>query len=303
MASSFVYWTSDGGGASGRDVVPTLYRWIGQQDNAELIVYGGDVYRDGRDVEFEEFLGQVGGSVERMCQTPGNHDWRDRVGNGSDARLRGYEDFWSAQPASRQPIDTTRRAGARYEHFIDVNGWRLIFLDTGPVKPNRPWPFGDESRAAWLRDALDTPGRSKMVFLHHSRLSWGLHGDNVGVDRVWRELFDEAGRPRVACTMAGHDHNASVYRPRDADLRATDIAGGVQIWVNGAGGAGFYERTTGTPADLYPADLPHDPPTFCVTQIELVDARNARVRLLGLGNPPRSDRSPTVLADFSYAFP
>ncbi len=299
MASSYIYWTSDGGGAEGGDRARVLFDWIHSQNNADLIVYGGDVYKRGRLQEYGEFLDQIGGDTSLFCETPGNHEYKNRSDDTELAIPVGYEQFWSNHMGAKQPIDQSKQGGARYEHFIDLNGWRLIFLDTGALEYRPAWPMGNNARSEWLQEALGAGGRSRIVFMHHSRLSWGLHGDNAGVDPIWRQLFDDHGNPRAVMTLAGHDHNATVYAPRDRGLGVVDIGRGVQMWVNGAGGAGFYERTAGTAADLYPAD-PTEEPTYCVTQIELKDDKHARVCLLGLGNPPRSDVTPAVLVDVSY---
>jgi hypothetical protein len=48
MPSKVVYWTSDGGGGSGSGPVAAgLHQWISAQNDAELIIYGGDIYSSG----------------------------------------------------------------------------------------------------------------------------------------------------------------------------------------------------------------------------------------------------------------
>jgi hypothetical protein len=305
MIPVFVYWTSDGGGADGGGVAAILHRWIANQGNAELIVYGGDVYKKGRKGEFGLFLSQVGGQVNRMCETPGNHEWKDRDTNGSDAFPRGYDEFWSdpAHP-SRQPVDKLKLGGARYEHILDLNGWRLIFLDTGALEYLPEWPMGNNARNVWLQDAVKGEGRSRIVFGHHSRLSWGKHGDNKGLDGMWRLLFDNAGAPKVAFTLSGHDHNVSVYKPRNRDLVVTDLKKGVDVWVNGRGGDSFYNRNDGTRPEVFPpnGDPSKDSLGFCVTQIELIDVQRARVRVRNLGNPPNCELEAATLVDKTYDF-
>jgi Calcineurin-like phosphoesterase len=312
MASKIIYWTADGGGGDGSGPVATeLHKWIVQQDDAELIIYGGDVYSSGTTQEFAEFFDQMGGDVSRMCETAGNHDWaipQPRPGAGEIPT--GYEDFWSSRP-SQQPIDTAKQAGARYEHFRDLNGWRLIFLDTGQCKGRcqgtRKWPFTEHSQIAWLTGALGGQCQGRMLFAHHGRLSWGSHGDNPGLDDLWRLLFDAVGKPLVSLTLSGHDHNVSVYAPRDRDLQRTaNPKDGIQIIVNGAGGDGQYMRTGGTRADVYPASdsAQDDPPTYCVTRIEIVDASTAHLRVLGFGAEPSSTAGPqATLFQQTYTFP
>ena len=177
----------------------------------------------------------------------------------------------------------------------DINGWRLIFLDTGACKGN-PWPMGDAGRATWLRRVLtETPGRAKIVMAHHSRLSRGKHGDVRDVDGLWRTLFDAAtGAPLASLTMAGHDHNVSVYGPRAADRPEhgpVAFAKGIHLIVNGAGGNGHDIGFVGTRPDLF-----SDEDNFCVTRINLIDATSADIDILGFGpNNPPTAAVPAVL--------
>jgi hypothetical protein len=303
MPSKIIYWTADGGGSDGSGpVAAELHRWIVAQGDAELIVYGGDVYTTGTPQEFADFFTQMGSDVSRMCQTAGNHDWKTAHSRpGAGVIPTGYEDFWAAHP-SRQPIDQNKRHGARYEHAIDVNGWRLVFLDTGRCDGRcegpRKWPFSDAGQVNWLRGVLSPPGespRGRMLFAHHGRLSWGGHGDNPGLDDLWKLLFDEHGHPLVSLTLSGHDHNVSVYRPRNRELQVVpNSRDGIQIIVNGAGGDGQYPRNEGTRAEIYPlsASEEDDPPTYCVTRIEFVDAHTARLSVLNFGPEPESAAGP-----------
>src|SRR5207302_1994519 len=133
-----------------------------------------------------------------------------------------------------------------------------------PCKGN-PWPTGDADRIDWLRRVLtETPGRSKILFAHHSRLSRGKHGDNEDVDAMWRMLFDAAtGAPLVSLTMGGHDHNVSVYGPRPAshpERGSVAFAQGIHVIVNGAGGHGHDIGWQGTKPDV-----PFDEHNSCVT--------------------------------------
>ena len=82
---SVVYWISDGvgegvtlGGADQNTPVPTLLiRWIRTKGSPSLIINGGDVYPAGKSREFAEFFKQMDNDVSLMCETPGNHDWKD----------------------------------------------------------------------------------------------------------------------------------------------------------------------------------------------------------------------------------
>src|SRR5262245_35804508 len=222
---SLVYWLSDGvgkevnvGGADGKTPVPTaMIRWIRSKGSPEMIIYGGDVYPAGDTSAFAEFFAQMDQDVRLVCETPGNHDWKDDPALPEVGRIpHGYDTFWRSHPESFQPVDASKVGGARYDHFRDFNGWRFIFLDTGDYDNHHPWPAGDQERVTWLRQSLQ-PGRANILVAHHSRLSRGRHGDNTELHTLWEQLFDADGTPRVAFTLAGHDHNVSVYGPRSKD--------------------------------------------------------------------------------------
>ena len=299
---AMVYWTSDGAGGSGGRVARVLNKWIRTKGDPALIVYGGDVYGSGTPEEFGRFFEQFGNDVSLVCETAGNHDWKTTATSPQTGRIpSGYEAFWRGTMPSKQPIDSTKKGGARYEHLIDIAGWRLIFLDTGPCKDNQPWPFGDVSRTAWLKRTLtEVPGRSKMVFAHHSRLSHGIHGDNLGVDAIWKSLFDPStGTPLAALTLGGHDHNVSVYGPRSQQNPAgpsVPLAKGVHVLVNGAGGDTLYSGDDGTRPDLA-----FEFESFCVARIHLIDAKSADVDVLTFGASPADATEPTVLPNSTVA--
>jgi hypothetical protein len=279
-----VFWSSDGLGKGVGAVHKAFIRWVRANTTADLIVNGGDVYGDGTPEEFELVLEQMDGSVPDVCETAGNHDWNTRATAPATGEIpSGYEGFWERfpPPLSRQPIDTSKRGGARYEHIIDLAGWRLLFLDTGPCKHDA-WPMGDAARLAWLRQAVtEAPGRAKIVFAHHSRLSRGKHGDINNVDALWQALFDDGDTPRVALTLAGHDHNVSIYGPRPRSKphkSVVDFARGVYVLVNGAGGRGHDVGFRGTAPDMF-----FDDDNYCLTRITLRDAHSADIDILSFG--------------------
>jgi hypothetical protein len=292
-----VYWISDGGGRGVGSVHNAFVRWIRTNGSPSLIVVGGDVYDDGTPEEFGTFLEQMDGDVSDLCETAGNHDWETRsTSPGTGEIPAAYEAFWTrfAPPLSHQRIDLAKRGGARYEHFIDIDGWRLIFLDTGPCK-DEPWPMGDATRIGWLKNAVSTTGRAKIVFAHHSRLSWGKHGDIRNVDEAWRALFDDSGQPVVALTFGGHDHNISIYNPRprtNPKNGSVPFDQGIHIVVNGAGGRGHDLRLQGTRPDRFDDDR-----NYCVTRINLTGPLSADVETLSFGSSktPTPGAAPTLV--------
>jgi hypothetical protein len=237
---------------------------------------------------------QVDRDVSLMCEAAGNHDWEDDVQDPNRGLIpHGYETFWSQHLESKQPIAAGQKGGARYDHFIDLEGWRLIFVDTGHHDWTDQWPAGNANRVTWLKNTLK-PGRANILFAHYSRLSRGKHGDNPKIQKLWETLFDSSG-PRVAFTMAGHDHNVSVYRPRPKNnpgQQAVSFSEGIYAFVNGAGGKGHYSGdgflSRGTRADVF-----FDDDNFCATRINLIDAHAVEVDVLNFG--PAAIGEPTAI--------
>jgi Calcineurin-like phosphoesterase len=303
-----IFWFADGAGTD--DEVPrAMIRWIRTQSPG-LIVYGGDVYNRGTEAEFEQFFDQMGRHVADMCEVAGNHDWETHSAESFPGRRpTAYEAFWRRfpPPASHQPIDTSRRGGARYEHVKDIGGWRLVFVDTGPCN-REDWPVNDPERKQWLRRALtEQPGRAKIVFAHHSRLSRGKHGDNRTVHALWECLFDEAtAAPLAALTVGGHDHNVTWYDPRpkvDPHRSVVPFERGIFVHVNGAGGHGHDETSGIFTGFLRPISgtTPQfaDDDNWCVTRIDLLSPTAADVSILSFGAdvPPRLT-TPALLKKF-----
>jgi 3',5'-cyclic AMP phosphodiesterase CpdA len=300
-----VYFSADGLGDDVHAVQPALMRWVRSQNNADLIVYGGDVYNRGTPEEFQDMLAALGGDVSKMCHTPGNHCWKTKATLSNGGKIAsGYEAFWlnHRPPASAQPIDTSKKAGGRYEHLVDLAGWRLIFLDTGPCEEglfsDNPWPMGDASRTQFLTSALAAPGRAKIVFAHHSRLSCGDHGDIKAVNELWKTLFDSNGKPLATLTLSGHDHNVSVYkpRPRNVGQGPVDLSKGIHVAVNGAGGRNHDEGLQGTRPDLF-----FNNEHYSLTRITLHDATRATVDFLDFGPAPNPPTAPAPNPLFSLS--
>jgi 3',5'-cyclic AMP phosphodiesterase CpdA len=294
-----VYWIADGCGSKVNDIVKVMIKWIRKQADATLIIYGGDVYGSGTSKEFSKFLDQFGGQVSEVSALPGNHDWRTaKKVPGAGEIADGYETFWSAvpPPASRTMIRADQVGSARYDYFNDdVPGWRLVFVDTSAAGDDEGnWPRGIAVRVDWLAETLrGTPGRSKILFTHHSRLSCGNHGDQDRLQKLWESLFDgPEERPLVSLTVAGHDHNVSIYAPRGKQPAQTrPPATGISILVNGAGGRNHNEPEQGTPPEM------SDVNNFCISRISFLDSQSADVEVLSFGTGAAVE--PKVLDDLT----
>jgi Calcineurin-like phosphoesterase len=295
-----IFWFADGVGSVGNtSTATTLIRWIRSQA-PDLVVYGGDVYQAGTPGEFATFFNQIDRNVKDLCEVAGNHDWETNSGADLPDRVpTEYEAFWKRfpPPLSQQPIDVTARGGHRYDHVKDIGGWRLVFVDTGPCR-KKAWPMADATRSTWLRRVLtETPGRAKIVFAHHSRLSRGKHGDVDKVDPLWRDLFDPAtSAPLAALTVGGHDHMVSWYKPRPKNnpgSGAVPIAQGIFAHVNGAGGNGHDGSNFGSASDWEAED------DYAVTKITLISPTAADVSVFGFGiDVPAPGATPALRKTF-----
>jgi hypothetical protein len=123
---------------------------------------------------------------------------------------------------------------------------------------------------------------------------------------MWEALFDADGEPRVAFTIAGHDHNVALYRRRGKFNPETPVANpalGIDVIVNGAGGAGHFELDTADAEGTIPDAGDDD--NFIVTEIELIDSTHATVRMLSFRSSPSQTTVPqeiprlTLTYDFS----
>jgi hypothetical protein len=238
-----------------------------------LFVYGGDVYQNGTDDDFMAFHGVYGDVLPWLAATPGNHDWYT-------ACALGYEWYWRHRqpPRSCTLVDPTKVGPCRHHYAWPLgNGWLGIFIDCGPSAKTPLTPAALSQVDYWI---TSHGSRRIIVFLHHARLSRGLHGNNKAMDPLWQACFDSQGVPRVGAWVAGHNHNMGIYSPRmqgsgpnaDPPVSPSGISGGVQIFVNGAGGAALYAQAdaNGTMPDAF-ADDAH----FGFLQIQLTDAGTA----------------------------
>ena len=73
---------------------------------------------------------------------------------------------------------------------------------------------------------------------------------------------------------------------------SVDIANGIHVMVNGAGGRGHDAGFVGTRPDLFA-----DEDSYCITRITLIDSTSATIETLGFGGGknPRLDRPPGIL--------
>ena len=207
--------------------------------------------------------------LPNLCETAGNHDWKT-------ANEAGYVNYWGARqpPASKTVINNNQGTTIADHHHYQQNlgnGWLGIFLDSGNATASQPLTtFALNLIDGWI---TAHGSRNIIIFTHWGRLSRGKHGDNPSIDPLWQKCFDSTGAPRVAAWMSGHNHNMTIYKPRAKDLTVSTngISNGIQIFCNGAGGAGHYPLSGigvgGTVPDVFSDDQ-----VFGFMKIEFVDS-------------------------------
>lgn len=179
-----------------------------------VLVLGDNAYEDGSGRDYEDcYQPSWGRLLERTMAIPGNHDHQT-------ADAQGYFDYFGARagPAGRGWYAET------------LGAWRLITLDSecrpvGGCGPGSP-------QYTWLTTELNEHASPcTVVAFHRPRYSSGYHGDDAGVDPLWRLVVD-AGADIV---LNGHEHSFERLGPMDADGHAD--ANGVVAFIAGTGGA------------------------------------------------------------------
>jgi hypothetical protein len=124
---AFVYRTSDGAGDSGRDRPRHEAMDAKQRQSITDRVQRRRVQPWHRRISSINFFDQFGRDMSLVCETAANHDWKSTTNSASTGRIpSGYETFWRNAGPSNQPVDLAKRSGGRYDHVIDLGGWRLI---------------------------------------------------------------------------------------------------------------------------------------------------------------------------------
>jgi hypothetical protein len=184
---------------------------LAQPLGGELILYTGDLVRNGGDVKY--WLSFFHDEASLLADVPlyptlGNHElFRDPTG----ANFRRF----FVLPAHDDHS---------FYYAFDFGPARFIVLDGNHV---------DDKQTAWLKDELEGSERDGVpnvfVLEHQPALSVGAHCGEALAQADWVELFE---RHRVRAVFAGHDH---AYERMERN--------GVRYFVSGGGGAELYAES------------------------------------------------------------
>lgn len=224
-----------GDGGSGQtgesDVVNLISSW-----NPNLFLYLGDVYENGRAMEFDNWYGKPGvagtyGQFHSISDpTIGNHEYV-----GSD--ISGYEWYWNNVP-----------------HYYSYNagGWHFISLDnTSKYIGSAPSNANFKAETTWLQQDLSSDTSDcTLAYFHEPMFNVGPEGSAANTAGIWQILAQN----HVTLVLNGHDHDYQRWTPMDAT--GTPAPAGTTEIVDGSGGHGHQARAT-TDSRLVASDFTH----------------------------------------------
>lgn len=226
--------------------------------DCDVFVYGGDVYNAGTATEFtgangfDAAYGDTAAAqtppgqflLPKMAHTLGNHEYGSgdpttfRVTSGADAYYLGgtparvtrsyvrvdttHTDAAATYTASGlSSADAQKVAVAQWSHlnYLDVSGWRLLFLDTGRYNTNDgAFPTAGAYRAAVQTLVDGAAYRRLIVFGHHPKWTSSLsHSEpRPEMTPLWEMIA-----PKALLYISGHDH---VYERQNARLVSGAVA-------------------------------------------------------------------------------
>ena len=224
-----------GDGGSGQtsesDVVNLISSW-----NPNLFLYLGDVYENGRPMEFDNWYGKPGaagtyGQFHSITNPAiGNHEYI-----GSD--ITGYEWYWDNVP---------------HYYSYDAGGWHFISLDnTSKYIGNAPSNANYKKETDWLKQDLSSDTSAcTIAYFHEPMFNVGPEGSATNTAGIWQILAQN----HVTLALNGHDHDYQRWTPMDAT--GTPTPHGTTEIVDGSGGHGHQAQVT-TDSRLIASDFTH----------------------------------------------
>jgi chitodextrinase len=223
-----------GDGGSGEtaetNVVNLISSW-----HPDLFLYLGDVYENGRPMEFNNWYGQPGTSgaygqfYSISDPTVGNHEYI-----GSD--LSGYEWYWNNVP---------------HYYSFNAGGWHLVSLDDVSkfIGSGTTSNAHYQAEATWLdKDLTASTLPCTLVYYHEPLFNVGPEGSATQAAGIWKILAQH----HVTLVLNGHDHDYQRWVPLDGSGSPSPT--GVTEIIDGSGGHGHQTSQT-TDSRLAAADF------------------------------------------------
>jgi hypothetical protein len=223
----------DGGAGqtSETDVVNLISSW-----NPNLFLYLGDVYENGRPMEFDNWYGQPGaaGTYGQFYSISdpaiGNHEYV-----GSD--IGGYQWYWNNVP----PYYSYNAGGW---HFISLNNISK-FIGSSPTNANYV------AETNWLKqDLANDKSACTIAYFHEPMFNVGPEGSATNTAGIWQILAHD----KVTLVLNGHDHDYQRWVPMDENGNPSST--GTTEIVDGSGGHGHQAQVT-TDSRLAASDFTH----------------------------------------------
>ena len=175
---------------------------------------GDTAYESGSTADFKSCYGPSWGQVKDRTQPAvGNHEYQT-------PKAAGYFAYFGA--AAGDP--------SKGYYSYDLGSWHLIVLNSncsqvGGCQNGSP-------QETWLKSDLAAHSNlCTLAYWHHPRFSSGEHGNFLGVQDLWNDLYASGAE----LVLNGHDHDYERFAPQDPNGNL-DLANGIREFVVGTGG-------------------------------------------------------------------
>jgi len=182
--------------------------------NGTIAVLGDTAYESGSTADFKSCYGPSWGQVKDRTQPAvGNHEYQT-------PKAAGYFAYFGA--AAGDP--------SKGYYSYDLGSWHLIVLNSncsqvGGCQNGSP-------QETWLKSDLAAHSNlCTLAYWHHPRFSSGEHGNFLGVQDLWNDLYASGAE----LVLNGHDHDYERFAPQDPNGNL-DLANGIREFVVGTGG-------------------------------------------------------------------
>lgn len=212
---------------------------INNLPNATVFTLGDNVYSNGTATEFTNYYDPTWGAFKsRTRPAPGNHDY-----NTSGAT--GYYNYFGTQAGP---------SGRGYYSY-DLGNWHIVSLNSEVSMA------AGSAQETWLRQDLAASSKPCTAAYWHKPLftSASNHAPETATRPLFQALYDNDAE----IVMAGHNHNYERFAPMNPQ-GGLDNTNGIQSFVAGMGGVGFYGFGT-----IQPNSLARNNDTFGVLKLTL----------------------------------